>query len=563
MSADERSAVNTRMKMLRTAFFLVGIVAVVACIAAAAPDLVVARIDVDPPDALPGMPVALVATIGNIGSAAVDGAFFVRFAVNDREIDVVAVPSGLDAGASVAVAALWMAEPGAHIVRVDVDRPDRVGEADETNNFDLLALTIPFGGNSLGALPARSAVVARFTDESKSGFVNVEPGVADKLTRRLRDAGARMFERSELEAIMQAHGLNPSIPADLLAAARTLGAELLITGSVRNVSFLQAALHFGFLRLSSASVDLTVSSEVIDTRTGEVVSTASAEGHDKGASGFSVDLGELRSLASSSSLCAGGLRTERNAYAVGEAVPFAYRNGGPSGWFGVEVHSSTGRFLAWLGWQFIPTAGCSSWFWDQRDAAEQQMSPGIYTAKVWNGTAYVASLTFQVLPGQRAALPPVQEVTVGSPAFEQTIVGAALNRAIDQLAHSVLPVLQHPASSSGSPADVSTDAQAAARTGALSPSLAVREGQIAAVLPDGRIAVNIGAAAGVSVGDRFLVLAVENVIVDPISLRILDYDVLETKGRIEVLEVRERVAYARRLDDFEPTIGDVIRLERL
>jgi len=532
----------------------------VAVAASAAPDLVVGRIDVNPPDPPAGALVRITAAIENVGAAPVGGPILVRFAIDDREVDLVSLPTGLGVGTSAPVTGSWTAEPGAHILRVEVDPLDQVSESDETNNAELATVIVPFEPPLHASPSARSVVVARFSDESKSGFVNVDAGVADEVSQRLRDAGGRVFQRSELERILQERNLSPSSSANLLTAARALGADLLVTGSVRNVSFLQAALHLGFLRFSSASVDVRVTAEVLDTRSGEIVASAAAEGHDEGSSGFSVDLGELRSLTGSSSLCVGGLRTDRNAYAIGEAVPFGYRNSGPPGWFGVEIHSSMGGFLAWLGWQFVPTSGCGSWFWDQRDAADQQMSPGIYTAKLWNGTAYVASITFQVLPGQRPVLPPVQEITVGTAAFAQTVVGAALSRALDQLADSLLPALQSPPERAV--VETADTAAETAHAGAPLRSAVVREGQIAAVLPDGRIAVNVGASAGVSVGDRFVVLGVENVVVDPITLRILDYDILETKGRIEIVEVRERVSYGQPIETFEPMIGDVVRLEQ-
>jgi len=85
------------------------------------------------------------------------------------------------------------------------------------------------------------------------------------------------------------------------------------------------------------------------------------------------------------------------------------------------------------------------------------------------------------------------------------------------------------------------------------------EGQIAAILPDGRIAINIGASSGVAHDDFFEVLDVVNVIVDPQSLEILDYDMLGVRGEIMITEVRDRVSFGVLTSDFEPIIGDIVR----
>jgi hypothetical protein len=86
-----------------------------------------------------------------------------------------------------------------------------------------------------------------------------------------------------------------------------------------------------------------------------------------------------------------------------------------------------------------------------------------------------------------------------------------------------------------------------------------REGQVASVLPDGRIAINIGASSGVAHGDVFEVFDVASVIVDPQSHDILGYDILGIKGEILITEVRERVSYGVLTSEFEPAIGDIVR----
>ena len=86
-----------------------------------------------------------------------------------------------------------------------------------------------------------------------------------------------------------------------------------------------------------------------------------------------------------------------------------------------------------------------------------------------------------------------------------------------------------------------------------------REGQIAAILPDGRIAINLGASSGVTEGDVFEVLAVENLVFDSQTNEIVAYDVVSVRGEIRIAEAREQVSYAVPTSSFVPIIGDIVR----
>ena len=79
------------------------------------------------------------------------------------------------------------------------------------------------------------------------------------------------------------------------------------------------------------------------------------------------------------------------------------------------------------------------------------------------------------------------------------------------------------------------------------------------MFPDGRTAISVGASSGVAVGDRFEVLAVDHLAFDPDTLAIVAYDVLETKGEIEIVEVRDRASTGVRLGEFDPLVGDLVR----
>jgi hypothetical protein len=177
------------------------------------------------------------------------------------------------------------------------------------------------------------------------------------------------------------------------------------------------------------------------------------------------------------------------------------------------------------------------------------MSPGVYKAKLWNGTAYVAEVGFQIRPGISLSVLPATEITVGTAQFEDTVVGNALNFAIDDLATGLLGAME---TASLTLAEQPTGSAA-------SPMAPMQEGQIATILPDGRVAINIGASSGVARDETFEVLNVSHVVVDPRSLEILSYDILSVKGHIVINEVRDRVSYGTRTSDFEAVIGDIVR----
>jgi len=180
------------------------------------------------------------------------------------------------------------------------------------------------------------------------------------------------------------------------------------------------------------------------------------------------------------------------------------------------------------------------------------MGPGTYTAKLWDGTSYIANTTFQIKPGGVFGIPLIDEITVGSGQFNETIVGQATNSALDQL-------VSHLINSMGAIAPaVITMREALPAT---MPSWSPRTGQIAAILPDNRVAINIGASHGVSKGDFFQVLSTTNLIIDPNTGEILAYDALGTKGDIVITEVRDQVSYGVRTTGFDPLIGDIVRSE--
>ncbi len=526
----------------------------------ARPDLTISNLRLDPADPMGGTQAELIATIENVGEDPVEDSFYVLFEADGQELDTVLVSRDLAAGETREVSASWIATGGPHILEVQVDHPfTRISEVRETNNMDSLTVFVPFGELAAQQLSLLRIVVAEFDDRSNTGFVNMGRGIADKLAARLAESGARVIEPGELEAVMQEQNLNPDVAGDVTRAARVLGVDLLISGVIETVDLQEASVNLGFLRVSGASVDVKATARMVDVGTAEILTAVSAEGHEEGSTGFSVDLGNILNLSEADSVCAGGLRTDRPLYYMGNPIPVGYKNTSLPGWFSLEIYTGSGTFLRWLGWQYIETGGCGRWFWDQMDALGAQMSPGFYLAKLWNGASYVATTTFQIQPGFSFSVPPAREITVGEGPFESTIVGSAVNQAVGQLASSLLTALADPAMFPPSAESAALPVAGTAAEPARSMVEAPREGQVAAILPDGRIAINVGARSGIAVGDRFEILEAENLVLHPQSLEVLAYDVLSVKGEMTITEVRDRVSYGVRSGDFEPLIGDVAR----
>ncbi|MEN6370008.1 MAG: CARDB domain-containing protein [Thermotogota bacterium] len=543
-------------RIVGTGLALAAAVVCISIVAAARSDLIVSSLEVRPPVPFPGTVATLVAVIENAGDGRFGSSVSVRFFVDGEEFASSTIVGGMEARDQREVSASWIAEEGPHILTVDVDEPfNRVPESRETNNSASITVFVPFASTSSEAVSGVRVAVAEFADRSRAGFVNVGAGVADELAGRLSGSGLVVVKRGELEAILQERSLNPFLPENLILAARELGVDLVIAGAVDSVDVAEITLNLGIVRFSSAAVDVRASAQVVDVQTGVSTSSVSAKGREEGATGVSVDLTGFLALANAYDVCGGGLRSDDAEYSVGETVPIGYANDANGGWFSVEIYTASNEFLGWLGWRFIGTGECGKWFWDQRDALGAQVGPGLYTAKLWNGDSYAAAVGFQIRPGGSASAPPVGEITVGTEAFDRTIAGMAVHQVVDQLAASVLSAV---ASNASRTADGGRLLGAASAAAEQQPALA-RSGQVAATLPDGRVAINIGSSSGVAVGDRFEILAVENLVSDPQSLEILGFDVTAKKGEIEIVEVHDRVSYGVRTSDFEPSIGDVAR----
>ncbi len=523
----------------------------------AACDLIVDSINTSPENPVAGQMVTITAIVSNVGSNDTEQRFNVRFLIDGIEVDTTSIPFGIDSADSKNVSTSWQAQPGVHEVTVQADQPfNRISESNEDNNSLTVSFPVSIDLEGSSASKIRIAL-ARFEDRSGSGLINVGQGIADELVTHLVQSGLRVFERGELEAIMQERGLNPAIQSDLATAGKLLGADIIIVGSVTKANVQQSSVNLGFFSASSASVEIAMSARIVNAYTSEILDAVSVEGKASGSTGFSVNFGNFLSAIqpASANVCSGGFRSDKSSYSIGDTVHLGYRNPRPSGgWYGVEIGTIGGVFVKALdGVQFINSNECGEWFWDQRSSGGAQLAPGLYIAKLWNGTSYIDSTNFQIKPGTGAIIP-LSEITVGSGAFDETIVGKATDNALTMLVSQLITGIENVA-----PAIIGTRGESLAAEAMARPIIPICEGQVAAILQDDRVAINIGSGAGVHKGDFLQVLSTTNIVFDPITGQILSYDVLGFKGELVITEVRERVSYAVRTSDFEILIGDIVR----
>jgi hypothetical protein len=501
-------------------------------------DLVVTGLALEPEEPLPGTAVDVTAVVENTGSGDAVSQFFVVFEMNGVRHGSVAVNGGLRAGGDATVSTTWIAEEGTHRIEVFADHPfDHIAEDDETNNAAQFEIRVPSTAEIAARVGNVRIAVAQILDHSESGWVNVAEGVADKLSERLDAAGVRTVPWAEMSEAMQRRGLNPYSSIDTAEAARLLGADLLLTGSVDALVTQEFSLGLGLITIRHSTASAVLSAEAFPVSAAQPLFSLTAEGQHAGATEFSVDLDALLFLSGSASLCSGGLRTDREVYHAGESVSVGYLNPASDAWYGVEIHTTTGTFLRWLEWQYVESGECSVWYWDQRDSFGTQLSPGVYFAKLWDGSSHVATATIQIEPGW-SLFPSFDEITVGSLGFEESVVGIAINRAVDRLVSEVVRALEAEA-----PTFARSEVPVLLGEGVGSEGRPI-EGQVAAILPDGRLAVNVGSASGVARGDFFEVL-------DPADSSV--------RGEIMIVEVRDAVSYALPVAPFDVAIGDIVR----
>jgi len=125
-------------------------------------------------------------------------------------------------------------------------------------------------------------------------------------------------------------------------------------------------------------------------------------------------------------------------------------------------------------------------------------------------------------------------VDFGSSDFQNTIIGEATKAAVDQLATNL-------------------DAQA----GKVPVRIIVVEGEVAAV-DSGQIILNVGAKAGIKVGDQFNVMRVTRIIKDPTTGAVLR-KMTSTVGVVKATDVDDISAVCSPVSGTDFKVGDVIK----
>ncbi len=401
--------------------------------------------------------------------------------------------------------------------------------------------------DAVNAEPLRVAV-AEFADVSGARIDNLGGAFADKLLAELARNGVPVVARDALEARMRETGLDPTSIADLSRAAGELGARLVISGTVDDIEVTAHEVSILVVTVRQSKARVEASARLTDSSANETVSQVTAVGSGTEEGTLSVNLGSLLFGIPAHDVCGGGLRVERATVAEGEFVSVGFVADTASQWLGLEVAAADGAFLRWLGWRFVARGDCGTWFWNQRDALGVSVGPGVYTLRLRSGDRALAETSVEIRPSVSLVFPSLDLVTAGTTAFDVGSVGQAVDDAVSQLVASLLPALHA----------VGETARLAPRADPGGASFA----QVAEVLPDGRVTLNVGAANGVAVGDRYEVLAVTRLVFDPETLAVLSYDVQAVRCEIEIVEVRDRASTAIQHAPSaasEPVVGDLAR----
>ncbi len=410
-----------------------------------------------------------------------------------------------------------------------------------------------FGLSDRG-LAAESLVlaIARFDDRSNSGFANVGEGVVDLLTEKLVNRGIRVVERAELESILMERQLSPLIQEDIALAAQLLGADLLLIGSVSRVGP-QEGMSFSFFGLNVKETTYTVelSAHLASVYTSEILRAASVVGKAEGGK-VSLDFGQFLSSFSSLrvNICTGGFLTGKSTYVQGEIVNFGYRDPAPVNTFRVLVKNSLGTVIWVSSWNSSTAATpCVTWAWNQRDFWGNPVPPGSYTAELWLGVAVlVAVRPFTIAAG--AAPGWVNELTVGTEEFSDTVVGEAVEDALEQLVAKLGTML----------AQVEPQVLAQRDQAAPPPIAAALQGRVVAIIDESTVAIDIGKEEGVEQYTAFEVYDALPVH-DPSTGELIEVIPLTDfpKGELIVTRVQEQVSVAAKLGaDFPVNIGDMV-----
>ncbi len=402
--------------------------------------------------------------------------------------------------------------------------------------------------------------VARFDDRSNSGLANVGEGVADLLLERLLNAGYRVVERQEIESIVLEQGLNPLLAGDVAQAAALVGADLLLIGSVTKVDIRESSFSLGFITVSGATVDVSLSLRAVSAYTSEILGATSVQAQAEGQTGFSLNIGQLMTTlaAQQTDVCGGGFRTNKSSYVQGEIVNFGH-SPTPAGNYSVAVYNASNN-LVWSDTFWNGTPGsCITRSWNQTNVfTANPVPPGNYTAYLCTfppPPPFFGPPPNQVAPPRSfsitAGTPPawMSEITVGTQAFNETIVGQAVDAALDKLMDETTTMLEQ----------VEAQVLAQRTQGQVEDTQDGLEGRVVDVFADGTVVLDIGSEHGVETYDVFEVF-------DAIEVRDPDTDELiqvipasdQPKGEIIVARVERLVSLATKIGQaFEVAVGDI------
>lgn len=275
--------------------------------------------------------------------------------------------------------------------------------------------------------------VAPFADEAGTGLANLGPGLGDMLVGRLAPHGFLVIPPGALQAWLAQNGLLPSRES-WYAAARAMGADVLILPAVERFQATTMAFTLFLFTVRGASVVAELRAEVVrlPAGTSEVLRArgeASGPASVEVAVHFPVDV------------CLGGFRTSKSVYYSGETVTLGYLDPSPPNSFYVVIHPATSPTPSWTSPIASSTSvnPCVTWTWNQ--VFPPAAAPGEYVAKLYPSPGLgwpIATRTFRI--EATAAV----ELVVGSAAFGGAPWGAALSKAVDDLATKILQLVRPP-----------------------------------------------------------------------------------------------------------------------